>query len=348
MSENLSSFRRFLQESLVEITQAFRCFDFKLDLLSEMVLLLTNYQEEGISLFPVIFISDSKDKIMNDLEGKEAIHIGRGLANRETLAQAFKNCAPLAEDRLWAVYLVIEPETISYGIFRSDPSPLAPTVFERLRQLQSTRGCIVGLTRLGGSFVEIRTNTGEYRYVNVSGASDDDYHPAQVIRAFVDGVSADVDASIKPLLQSFYYRLGMDVLHGPHGSLIAIQKKGESIPSFLEDGIHLRPQVGVADAIAAIRIDPQNREPYLRLLSYGQLLRKLTWMDGITVLDTEGSILAYNCFVRTSVPETQSRILGGARRRAFEVLQRFVPNQLTGAFYKSQDGTIRFKANPCS
>ena len=336
-----------MQESLLEITQAFRCFDFKLDLLSEAVLLLTHYQEEGISLFPVIFISDSKTTIMQGLAGKEAIHIGSGPANRDTLTQAFKNCAPLAEDRLWAVYMIVEDEALSYGIFRSDPSPLAPTVFERLRNLQTARGCIVGLTRLGGSFVEIRSSTGDFKYINVSGASDEGYHPAQVIRAFVDGLSAEVDEHIKPLLQSFYYRLGMDILHGTHGTLIAIQKKGHRIPSFLEDGIHFKPHVAVAEAIAAISIDPQNREPYLRLLSYGQLLRKLTWMDGITLLDTEGNILGYNCFVRTSVPDAQSRVLGGARRRAYEVMQRFVPEQLNGAFYKSQDGVIRYKANPC-
>lgn len=343
MPEIMSSFREFLRQSLRQTSQSLRGVEHRVELLSEIVLLLANYQEEGTSLYPVIFVSDSKERLMQVMQGREAIQIGHGPNARETFTRAFKNCAPLAEDRQWAVYMEAEGNHISYGIFRSDTSPLSPTVFERLRHLKTDNGCIIGLTRLGGNFVEIRSSFGDYQYINVSGTQEEDYHPARVIRAFVDGVSIDADPAIKGMLQSFYYRLGMDVLHGLHGSLIAIQKKGHERPAFLLDGIHLSPHIKVAEAISAIAADPANREPYLRLISYSQLLRKLTWMDGITLLDTEGGILGYNCFVRNSEPNPEERILGGARRRAFEMMQRHVPDQLTGAFYKSQDGIIKFK-----
>lgn len=344
MPEKMSSFRQFLRDSLEQTSHQLSGVQHKVELLSEIVLLLANYQEEGTSLFPVIFIANDKDHLMKKLEGREPIYIGHGPNSRDTFTRAFKNCATLAEDRMWAVYVIAEANRISYGIFRSDASPLAPTVFERLRNLNEEKGCIIGLTRLGGNFVEIRSSSGEYQYINVSGTPEDDYHPAHVIRAFVDGVSIDSDPKIKDMLKSFYYRLGMDILHGMHGSLIAIQRKGREVPDFLFDGIHLRPHIKVAESIALIQANPGNREPYLRLIAYSQLLRKLTWMDGITLLDTEGNILGYNCFVRNSVPNPEERILGGARRRAFEMMQRHVPDSLTGAFYKSQDGIIKFKA----
>lgn len=343
MPEKMPSFRDFLQSSLSQISQGFCAVEQKMDLLLEIVLLLASYQEEGTRLFPVVFVSNDKDHLMHYLHGKESFHIGQGPHSPDTYTRAFKNCAPLAEDRLWAVYMITETDRISYGIFRSDASPLAPTVFEHLRNLKEPKGCIIGLTRLGGNFVEVRSSSGNYQSINVSGTTEDEYDPVRVIRSFVDSVSLEADALIKSRLQSFYYRFGMDILHGSHGCLIAIQRKGHERPRFLEDGIHLQPHIGLSDAITSIASDPQNREPYLTLLSYSQLLRKLTWMDGITLLDTTGGILGYNCFVRDSEVNLETRILGGARRRAFETMQRHVPQQLVGALYKSQDGMIRFK-----
>ncbi len=344
MPDNVCSFRDFLKQSLKD-TEVFRGVERKVDLLLEIVLLLTNYQEEGISLFPVIFVSDSLERIMKDLHGLEAIHIGEGPNQRETFIRAFKACAPLGEDRLWAVAIIVKGDRISYGIFRSDASPLAPSVFERLRGMMVPEGGIVGLTRLGNNFVEIRSSNGKFQYINVSGLAGDEHHPVQVIRAFVETVSSDSKPELKNLVQSFYYRLGMDILHGTHGTLIAIQKTGLAIPEFLEDGIHLRPSLKIAEAIESIAATPHNRESYLRLLSYGQLLRKLTWLDGITLLDTEGSLLAYRCFIRGAAPDPLTLHFGGARSRAYDVMQRYVPSRLSGAFSKSQDGQMNFRAS---
>ena len=344
MQEKMISFREFLQARLHPLTQNLAHSMPNIDLLSEVVLLLANYQEEGTNLFPVIFITDAQENLKKHLLAKEMIYIGEGPSSRETFARAFKHCAPLAEDRLWAVYILSEKDRIRYGIFRSDSSPLVPTVFERLRSMKEPAGtCIIGITRLGGNFVEIHESSGLQHYVNVSGTDEDDYHPGRVIRNFVDGVTRDAPDSIKAMLKSFYYRVGMDVMHGSHGSLIGVLAKGQSIPDILEDGIHLRPSINVSEAILAILENTDERDAYLRLYSYSLLLRKLTWMDGITLLDTEGGILGYNCFIKTSHVRPQDAITGGARRRAFEHMQKNVGGLLSGALYKSQDGHIEFK-----
>ena len=344
MFEKMVSFREFLQLRLRPLTENLSQTMRDAEYLSEVVLLLAGYQEEGINLFPVIFITENQDHLTTFLSAKEMLSIGSGPVHRDTLNRAFKHCAPLAEDRLWAVYILIDGGMMRYGIFRSDSSPLAPTVFERLRNLREIGSSIVGLTRLGGNFVEIRTSTGLHQYINVSGSDEDDYHPGRVIRDFVDCVAQDAPAHLKPMLESFYYRVGMDVMHGSHGSLIGILKRGQKIPDILEDGIHLTPGVNVLGAIQSIvGAASEERDAYLRLFSYSLLLRKLTWMDGITLVDTEGNILAYNCFIKISALRPQDAIIGGARRRAFEHMQNLVPAHLSGCLYKSQDGHIEFK-----
>lgn len=348
MSEKLVSFRDYLRERFETLrsglSESFRSLDF----ISELVLLLTGYQEEGTDLFPVVFIGDNLEHFQSYLGARELIFVGEGAMTKDTIVRAFKLCAPLAEDRLWAVFMHAENDRIRYGIFRSDATPLTPSVFERLRRLAVPGTSIVGLTRLGENFVEIRTSLGQQKYVNVSGSEEDHYHPGQVVRDFVQTVTTNVDDGVRPLLRSFYQRFAMDVLHASHGCLVGIVPKGQAIPSLLSDGVHLNPPISIAQSVQAIVSSEDDRDSYLRLFSYGQLLRKLTWMDGITLLDTEGTILAFNCFIKMSSSyRAEDSIIGGARRRAYGAMQEIVPSLLTGCLLKSQDGHIEMTGESC-
>lgn len=342
MSDKMISFREFLKARLKPVAEKLGHAVHNVDLLSEIVLLLANYQEEGINLFPLIFICGNETHLRDALAAREMIAIGEGSIGRDTYLRAFRQCAPLAEDRLWAVYFMVERERIRFGIFRSDPSPLTPTVFERIADIRSSSNCILGLTRLGGNFVEISASGGVHHFVNLSGTDEDGYHPGNVIHSFAALVSRDAASAISPMLRSFYYRVGMDVMHGSHGSLVGIINKDADIPDVLEDGIHLKSKIEVAQAMQDIQNGDDGRDAFHRLRSYGLLLRKLTWMDGITLLSTQGDILGYNCFIRSSNVRSPDPVIGGARRRAYEELRALVPHTLAGAFYRSQNGLVEF------
>lgn len=65
--------------------------------------------------------------------------------------------------------------------------------------------------------------------------------------------------------------------------------------------------------------------------------------DGIILFDDRAEILGYNYFVRAKPTANES---GGARRRAFATLARYVGKGLTAAFMQSQDGWSDFKGTP--
>ncbi len=348
MTEKMVSFRDYLRDCLEPMVEPLSPELKKVAFLPELVLLMSSYQEEGTDLFPVVFIADNLEHFQTYLGAREMVFVGEGHICRESIVRAFKLCAPLAEDRLWAVYILMEQGRLRYGIFRSDSSPLTPSVFERLRRLEVPGTSIVGLTRLGENFVEIRTSLGQQKYVNLASGAGDDYHPGQVIRDFVQSATRNVNDSVRPLMRSFYQRFGMDVLHSSHGSLIGILPKGEKIPSILQDGVHLNPPISIVSAVEGIINGSDDRDAYLRLFAYGQLLRKLTWMDGITLIDDEGTILGFNCFIKmSSSARAEDSIIGGARRRAFSHMQHQVPELLVGCLMKSQDGHIEFQGAQC-
>ena len=64
-------------------------------------------------------------------------------------------------------------------------------------------------------------------------------------------------------------------------------------------------------------------------------------MDGITVLTNDGNLIAYNCFIREQLEGPPSRsVIGGARRRAFDILCTHLGDELSCVLYRSQDGAV--------
>lgn len=88
----------------------------------------------------------------------------------------------------------------------------------------------------------------------------------------------------------------------------------------------------------------ETTENYTDLMSSAGLLGGMLNSDGITVLDTAGRVLGYNCFVRTTDENLKPReLVGGARRRAFTELRALVDaGNLRGAFIRSSDGASDF------
>lgn len=64
--------------------------------------------------------------------------------------------------------------------------------------------------------------------------------------------------------------------------------------------------------------------------------------DGITVFDSYGRLIAYNCFIASPNKVAGKVVIGGARTRAFEALSTKLGKQLVCIFMQSQDGWTKF------
>ena len=58
--------------------------------------------------------------------------------------------------------------------------------------------------------------------------------------------------------------------------------------------------------------------------------------DGMVAFDHTGQILAYRVFFKGDI--TDIRVVGGARRRAFEGVKTLLGATITSALFRSQDG----------
>jgi len=320
---------RYLDDSCLKIIDS--------ELLTEVTLILSNYQEEGAQLFPVIFITSTISDVLELCQGVDEIKLGSLKNEKDSILKAFKVAAPLSEGREWAIFFEIKNTIFNFGIFRSNLSPLNPTPFEKLRSTKADNKNIIGLTRSGSSVVEIRISRQDSLLVNVSGAFDEFKNPKDQIKEFMDKVSQDISEDLKNHVKSFYYRVGIDLLYANHGALLLVIKDDAKIPSIIRDGVILEKNINVSESVKLF-CNSKTISNYQQLLSWNHLLRRMFSMDGITILNTSGAIVGYNCFIETKFLE---RKYGGARLRAFKTLKNTLNEKIVGVLYKSQDGNLK-------
>ena len=128
--------------------------------LVELIIGLSHFQEEGFSFAPMVFVTMDLEDLLRTVGGADPIVVGSGVDGPASARAALKNCAPLGEGRRWAVFLLVTPAGVQFGLFRPEGSPLRPTSFEFLRRVHRDGAPIVGLARLRTSVVEVRSSAG--------------------------------------------------------------------------------------------------------------------------------------------------------------------------------------------
>ena len=124
-SNSVLSFRTLLTETTSEFL-AVRSMSSPdtAEALGELVVALATYKEEGLPLFPQVFLLEDTNDIIT-LKGFDMRRISEGDRSRETMRRALKQCAPLCRGG-WSIYFDLsEPHQFSYGLFRTDSSILA-------------------------------------------------------------------------------------------------------------------------------------------------------------------------------------------------------------------------------
>jgi hypothetical protein len=332
------SFRPLIEKLTHEYAQNYSDPELISHLLGELLVGISGYREEGAKNVPLVFFAPSLNELLVSLKGNDPVEIGAGPMQAITIRTILKTCGPLGQNHEWAIFICPREAELNYGIFRTDRFPLHESSFQRLRTNLEPNLSIIGIQKIGENIVEIRNSNGLFNYIDSSGLLELSQNPAHMILQWVSAVTYDVPANLKKKMEAFYHRIATEILATTHGCLLAVSRAEKPYPGFLSDGVLLQQNFGLS---VAIRRYLKNRDEASTqsLTSYGNLIRKMMGMDGITVFNSAGDVLSYNCFARELQLHHPSKIiLGGARKRAFEVLCSHLDQDLICALYQSQDG----------
>ena len=301
---------------------------------------LSHYTEEGRELFPEVFLVDDLESVLKVMPGHQQIPIGYGPKNALSMSRALKKCAPLA--RLgWSVYIERQKKTFSYGLFRYGTTMLALGAAELLVDQGDPAIPVLMLRQVSRNVIELKGVSKASLLIHFGATRYGESSPSALINKFVTAITRDVASDHQEQTAAFYRRIMSVVTHAGHGTLASVVgRRKRVLPPQFQDAIVIDPPLAVPLSVSDL-LKVENCPSNTQLLAYNALITGMLLSDGITVFGSDGTVRAYNVFVRHPRQKSAEATAGGARHRTYSVLSFMVEEGiLEGAFMQSQDGRV--------
>jgi hypothetical protein len=316
----------------------------------ELVNQISAYKEEGRALFPEVYITDNVNSITESIIGCELVPIGKSPKSGQIILKALKKCAPLAIGG-WNIYILNIGDDFEYGLFRSGSSIVSIPISESLLADGNKESNLILIRQVAEKVVEVRGVKGNTLIINFGIKSTVSLSPLIVQNAFIEHMIKKVDDSIKDQCRIFLTRLFLYVTQNGHGNLSLVIDKAEECPEYLRDGIVLEKKVSFSERILELN-KLSNGESGFNLLEANSklngvfsIISGMMMSDGITVFSNDGSVCAYNIFLKHPEDDPGLKLVeGGARSRTYYVMTRKLSEGLTAVFIQSQDGQTQTKS----
>jgi len=205
--------------------------------LVEVIVLLAKYKEEGVVLFPEVYVSTDIGALCAMLPEGERLPLGSTRADAFGIAHAIKKCAPLASGgRL--VYIEDKSPNLEFGVFRGANNPisvLADTVL--LEPNDDVR--VVKIFQVAEDCVAVLCNSGDRHFIFLNHRREDSPPPLQHLDNLIAKVCNHVPPDLKDPSLAFLKRILYNALRVSHGCLIAVTDRKRPPRQLFNDGISL-------------------------------------------------------------------------------------------------------------
>ncbi|MHC1788197.1 hypothetical protein [Solidesulfovibrio sp.] len=308
---------------------------------------LPHCKEEGKILKPNIIISlKALDECVRFEHQQINIKISTGEKQSATYKRALKVCAPLARADQ-SIYISLDRNNIEFGI-------LLKTAAKAINTLAKDRQDYLPITIDYNSIISIKIdhdtgaltvchkNTTFKIYTILTPDKPDERPPLE--NTLAEAICRDItDNSVKNDIKSNLLPSLTKSINNSHGCMIAVVDNNKNsiqkLEEHLHDGIYLDNPIDFTKAFAKAK-ESKGLAEHLFLQELLDIKEQMINMDGVTVFNTVGHLLAYKVFVKINMMTQHD---GGARSRAFNTLSRL--KIIDYCFFKSQDGGKEFKLN---
>ncbi|WP_346353019.1 hypothetical protein [Azotosporobacter soli] len=305
-----------------------------------------SYEEEGRRIKPRIVLSRNliKSRIVERISNAYIVPIKKVRVGELHFEKNLKSLIPFCRSG-WHVYIDVEGESVGYGIFRFFSGPMGDCVTDSLFRSEDAAQedvaavCIEVLSDFELKFKGFKREM----IIDFRLCGSENSRMEDVIGAAVEDIVSGIkDLRDKEILCRVFDKIFKLSVAQVHGTLCAVVKADTQMPlTILEDGIWLPEPIDISTIALALLKDIT--DIYMDEKFYGliDVVLEMFNMDGITVMDTKGRLLAYNAFVEAQA--TAKRVSGGARKRAMMALLESGVPELVGAYFQSQDGQVIYK-----
>ena len=333
------TFRSFLLGSVIDFCQESGLALTTPEIVAELIVRLARYKEEGVKLSPKVYLTNNIGLLVNMLPESDIISLSTTTISVKGIEEMLKVCAPLATNE-WNIFGQQTNGNMEFGLFRGSGNPVSVSVDDVILKDQNNVD-VIKAQQVANECVFIRNSKGICHHVFLNHRRDESPPPLEFLERLVRSATKNVRDEIKESTQSFLTKMLSSILAKSHGCILTVTNLDKPPKMLSEDAILLTNPIDFPDLIEKIVIKNGDETFSHSIRSNSELLEGMICSDGITVLDNRGRVLAYRCFI--NLPSGKSKVVGGARKRAYEELKSRLGKDLSSAFFQSQDGLTEFE-----
>lgn len=302
---------------------------------------IMNYSEEGVMIQPKLVFTDNIEAIVRSIpkshnlvlfEDDEATMFNRRLKQILAIAKAD-----------WCLFIDIK-EKIRYGLIMSFTSIKDKSLLRTLEENTTLKDrpikmhCIVARP-LNFYSMKLHSISGNDLIVNFSLDKSKSNIFNNEIREFVDATFSKLRTTQLKLqdMKNMYLNIFSTVMSSVNGSICVIVDKDYKDNGLFEDGIWLKEPISFSKLFTLSK--SYNEE---KLRAYADLFMNMLNFDGITIIDNQGRLRAYNVFVEPNSKKV-GYIVGGARKRAAYYILSTKKKDIVGVYFQSHEGEVFFQ-----
>ncbi len=303
---------------------------------------ILNYSEEGVKIKPKIIFTDNIEAIMRSIPKTHAISL---FEDKEATMFNLRLKSILAiAKRDWCLFIDIKEDKITYGMIMSFSS-IKDKNFLQLIESNTTlkdrpvKIHAIVVRPLNFFSMYFHSISGNDLTVNLSLDKSKNNTFNTEIREFVDATFSKLRTTQRKLqdVKNMYINIFTNVMNDINGAICVIVDKDYEDNGLFEDGIWLKEPISFSKLFSQSKSYSEEK-----LQAFAQLFINMLNFDGITIVDNQGRIRAYNVFVEPSGKKV-GYVVGGARKRAAYYILSTKKKGIVGVYFQSHEGEVFFQ-----
>ena len=302
---------------------------------------IMNYTEEGVMIQPKIVFTDNIEAVVRTIPKSHNLVLFED--NEATMFNSrLKQILAIAKND-WCLFIDIK-EKIRYGLIMSFTSIKDKSLLRALEENTTLKDrpvkihCVVARP-LNFYSMKLHSISGNDLIVNFSLDKSKSNIFNNEIREFVDATFSKLRTTQRKLqdMKNMYLNIFSTVMSYVNGSICVIVDKDYKDNGLFEDGIWLKEPISFSKLFTLSK--SYNEE---KLRAYADLFMNMLNFDGITIIDNQGRLRAYNVFVEPNAKKV-GYIVGGARKRAAYYILSTKKKDIVGVYFQSHEGEVFFQ-----
>jgi len=301
---------------------------------------IMNYSEEGNVIKPKILFTDNIEQILRSIPKTYALTLFED-SEATMFNSRLKQILAIAKND-WCLFIDIKEGKISYGLIMSFASIKDKNLLRTLEENTTLKDkpvkCIIARP-LNFYSMMLHSVSGNDLIVNFSLDKSKSNIFNQEIKEFVDASFSKLRTTQRKLsdMKNMYLNIFSNVMSYVNGSICVIVDKDYKDNGLFEDGIWLKEPICFSKLFTQSK--SYNEE---KLNAFADLFMNMLNFDGITIVDNQGRIRAYNVFVEPNSKKV-GYIVGGARKRAAYYILSTKKRDIVGVYFQSHEGEVFFQ-----